>query len=306
MLLKEFFYFNKSDRKVLLFLLILGIGAATLFLGISEFGQTNVEVIPQDSTHLQSKSNQSFARSNPNMGYYSVESSQQKLFSFDPNTADSTELLRLGLRSWQVKNIYRYRAAGGYYRKPSDFARLYGLTVQQYRALEPYIQIKGDYRQASELFKDVQETPTNVRDTVRFPIKIDKDQRVALNTADTTTLKKVPGIGSYFARQIVNYRNKLGGYYRIQQLMEIEDFPEESLTYFTLTPSEIEKIQHININQLTLNQLKRHPYINYYMARAITDYRRLKGPIQRLDDLNILKDFTPSVIERLKPYIVYQ
>lgn len=306
MLLKEFFYFNKSDRKVLLFLLILGIGAATLFLGISEFGQTNVEVIPQDSTHLQSKSNQSFARSNPNMGYYSVESSQQKLFSFDPNTADSTELLRLGLRPWQVKNIYRYRAAGGYYRKPSDFARLYGLTVQQYRALEPYIQIKGDYRQASELFKDVQETPTNVRDTVRFPIKIDKDQRVALNTADTTTLKKVPGIGSYFARQIVNYRNKLGGYYRIQQLMEIEDFPEESLTYFTLTPSEIEKIQHININQLTLNQLKRHPYINYYMARAITDYRRLKGPIQRLDDLNILKDFTPSVIERLKPYIVYQ
>lgn len=306
MLLKEFFYFNKSDRKVLLFLLILGIGAATLFLGISEFGQTNVEVIPQDSTHLQSKSNQSFARSNPNMGYYSVESSQQKLFSFDPNTADSTELLRLGLRPWQVKNIYRYRAAGGYYRKPSDFARLYGLTVQQYRALEPYIQIKGDYRQASELFKDVQETPTNVRDTVRFPIKIDKDQRVALNTADTTTLKKVPGIGSYFARQIVNYRNKLGGYYRIQQLMEIEDFPEESLTYFALTPSEIEKIQHININQLTLNQLKRHPYINYYMARAITDYRRLKGPIQRLDDLNLLKDFTPSVIERLKPYIVYQ
>lgn len=306
MSLKEFFYFNKSDRKVLLFLLIFGIGAATLFLSISEFEKIPGEVAQQDSVRHQLKPNQSFAHSNSNIGYYSVERSQPTLFSFDPNTADSTAFLHLGLRPWQVKNIYRYRAAGGYYRKPSDFARLYGLTVQQYRALEPYIQIKGDYRQASELFKDEQQTPTNVRDTVRFPIKIDKDQRVALNTADTTTLKKIPGIGSYFARQIVNYRNRLGGYYRIQQLMEIEDFPEESLTYFSLTPSEIEKIQHININQLTLNQLKRHPYINYYMARAITDYRRLKGPIHRLDDLNILKDFTPSVIQRLKPYIVYQ
>ena len=67
-----------------------------------------------------------------------------RLFAFDPNTADSSTLLRLGLKPWQVRSIYKYRAHGGHFRKPQDFARLYGLTLAQYRRLEPYISIKSE------------------------------------------------------------------------------------------------------------------------------------------------------------------
>ena len=73
-------------------------------------------------------------------------------FVFDPNTADSSQLLRLGLQPWQVRNILKYRAKGGVYREPTDFARVYGLTVKQYRELEPYIRISPDYRPASEVY----------------------------------------------------------------------------------------------------------------------------------------------------------
>ena len=66
-------------------------------------------------------------------------------FAFDPNTADSTQLLRLGLKPWQVRSIYRYRAKGGVFSEPADFARVYGLTLKQYRELEPYIRIGRDY-----------------------------------------------------------------------------------------------------------------------------------------------------------------
>ena len=61
----------------------------------------------------------------------------------------------------------------------------------------------------------------------------------------------------------------------------------------------------ININKATLNELKQHPYISFFQARAIQDYRRLKGAIKNLDELSLLKDFPPQAIQRLQPYIEY-
>jgi DNA uptake protein ComE-like DNA-binding protein len=61
----------------------------------------------------------------------------------------------------------------------------------------------------------------------------------------------------------------------------------------------------LNINRLTLQQLRRHPYINFYMAKAIIDYRRLRGDIKSLNELRLSKDFPDEVIHRLEPYIEY-
>ena len=90
------------------------------------------------------------------------------------------------------------------------------------------------------------------------------EERIVLNRADTTQLRKVPGIGSFFARKIVEYRERLGGYYRVQQLLEIEDFPETAVDFFII-PDDTQ-FRKLNVNRLSLNELKRHPYINYYQA----------------------------------------
>ena len=240
-------------------------------------------------------------------------------FAFDPNTADSTQLLRLGLKPWQVRSIYRYRAKGGVFSEPADFARVYGLTLKQYRELEPYIRIGRDYQPAAR-FVDSRRSaygsssgPSSgssaghnghavARDTVKYPTKLRPSQHLAVNTADTTALKRVPGIGSYYARRIVAYREKLGGFSSVQQLREIEGMPDEAIPYLTVDPKAIRKL---HINKLTLSQLRKHPYLNYYQARDIVDYRRLQGPITSLSQLALLKDFTKHDIERLAPYIEY-
>ena len=115
-------------------------------------------------------------------------------------------------------------------------------------------------------------------------------------------MKRVPGIGSYYARRIVAYREKLGGFSSVQQLREIEGMPDEAIPYLTVDPKAIRKL---HINKLTLSQLRKHPYLNYYQARDIVDYRRLQGPITSLSQLALLKDFTSHDIERLAPYIEY-
>lgn len=132
--------------------------------------------------------------------------------------------------------------------------------------------------------------------------KIRQGEHIVLNTADTAALKTVPGIGPYFARKIVEYGERLGGYVSVNQLDEIENFPLDAKDYLVIENPSPRKL---NINRLSLNELRRHPYINFYQARAITDYRRLHGHLKSLDDLRLSKDFPPEIIDRLKPYVEY-
>ncbi len=284
----------RNDRKIAIAFLVLALAFTAFFwfFGDKDVGSQHATT---DSTFTYQKKNHSKRAAQ----YYATESRKVERFPFDPNTADSTQLLRLGLQPWQVRNIYRYRAKGGMYQRKEDFARLYGLTVKQYRELEPYIHISNDYLPASTLVDKHQRTE---RDTLRYPTKLQENEHVVLNTADTTQLKKVPGIGSYYARQIIRYGQRLGGYVSIDQLDEIDNFPQDAKAYFVIADAQPKRLK---INRLKLQELRSHPYINFYMARDIIDYRRLNGDIKSLHDLHLSRDFPPEVIQRLEPYIEY-
>ena len=282
---------NKNDRKIAIAALCVAVMVSVL-LFFSE-GRTP----STKGKELDSKRQSTSVRKAKYYGSYGSEQ-RKETFPFDPNTADSTQLLRLGLQPWQVRNIYKYRSRGGIYRKKEDFAKLYGLTVKDYRRLEPYIRISSDYLPTSTLIKEERQE----RDTLRYPVKIEENEHVVLNTADTATLRKVPGIGSYYAKEIVRYGQRLGGYVSVDQLDEIADFPQDAKKYFVIEDAHP---QQLNVNKLTLQQLRRHPYINFYQAKAIMDYRRLHGNLKSLQDLRLSKDFPPEVIERLAPYVSF-
>ena len=321
--LKSIFYLHRSDRKVLLLLLLFIVGSMGLIIFV---GNQTTETSAVKSDSISKNKPTSFSRKEQ---LPTVETAEGKhLFPFDPNTATAEELQQLGLAPFQVRNIIKYRSKGGVYHSPMDFARLYGLTRKQYRALEPYITIGDDYEPASTLASvqayiaqkeaDKQAAHAayeaykaqntykpnkgNDRDTLRYPLKLKVGEHINLVTADTTQLKKVPGIGSGWARAILNYGKRLGGYVAVGQLQEIEGFPEETLPYFSIANPQTEKI---NLNTATLAQLRKHPYVNFYQAKAICDYRRLKGKLTSLSQLHLLKDFTPEAIERLRPYVAF-
>lgn len=302
---------NRNDRRVAIAAVCVGVLA---LVGIWIGGEnpptsTQGDEETRDSSYSRESRLSRGSRENRDSSnsYYAVESRSVERFPFDPNTADSTQLLRLGLQPWQVRNIYKYRAKGGIYRQKEDFAKLYGLTVKQYRELEPYIRISSDY-QPAEILVETRESrdsrySSDTRDSsLRYPVKIKENEHVVLNTADTTQLRTVPGIGTYYAKEIVRHGQWLGGYVSVDQLDEIEGFPQESKKYFVIQGASPKKL---NVNKLTLQQLRKHPYINYYQAKTILDYRRLHGKITSLDDLRLSKDFPPEAIRRLEPYVEF-
>ena len=328
MSLKEFFYFPKSDRKGIILALCV---AAAAFFGVYFVGKGNS--VSSDDVTVSGEEMGSDSTMTQEGGYYATEEMKVKLTPFDPNVADSTQLLELGLKPWQVRSIYRYRAKGGVFSKPEDFAQVYGLTVKKYLELLPYIHISPEYREASEVYgrkahktnrsqrrwqhdegeRGIKESfspdaPANVvsggfsRDTVLYPVKLKVGEVIDLNTADTTKLKKVPGIGSYFAKKVVAYREKLGGFYSTDQLLEIEGFPEDVADFFSL---DANMVRRMNVNKMSIGQMMKHPYISFSMAKAIADRRRLKGPLTSLDDLSLLPSFTPEAIEQLSHYVSF-
>lgn len=296
MSMSRFSYLRRSDRRLLLFLLAVGV-LASVAVWLAGGGSPAAGETTADSTLAAKRKDAPTQREHP-LYYATPEAPQAELFVFDPNTADSTQLLRLGLKPWQVRNIYKYRAAGGIYRRPLDFARLYGLTQKDYRRLEPYIRISADYLPAAML----DTAKPRRRDTLRHPVKIKQTERVVLNMADTTALRKVPGIGPFYANEIIRHGRWLGGYVSVDQLDEIDQFPKEAKKYFVVVNPSPRKL---NLNKLSLDALRRHPYIDFYQAKDIVDYRRLRGPLKSLDDLRLSKHFTPGQISRLAPYVEF-
>lgn len=310
--LKGFFYFTRGERRGIL-VLVTGIILVFLFgyfysyrreqqpLSEEEMRQQTIAVAEYEDfiasvQEKQKKREKDFSR------YPLKRAIPVSLFPFNPNTADSAAFHRLGLPEWMARNILHYRSKGGRFRKAEDFRKVYGLTEEQHRALMPYIRIAPEDTvrhtrlHASLMSNDSTAPPKTV--LYKYPAGTVVD----LNLADTTELKKIPGIGSGIARLITNYRQHLGGFYRIEQLQDIH------LDYHQLRPwfyIDIRAIRPINVNRSGIEKLRNHPYINFYQAKAFVEYRKKKGKLHNLKPFALYEEFSETDLERISHYICF-
>ena len=226
------------------------------------------------------------------------EESPIQLFSFDPNKADSIELSSLGLPSYVVRNVLKYREKGGRFRTADSFSRIYGLTEKQFNSLKPYIRIA----QTDTPKKEKMDTMVAVVIPERKVFKYPEGTLVDVNVADTAELKKIPGIGSGIAKAIVAYRNRLGGFYSLSQLEEIDYVTPELLKWFKLEGGTIRKL---DINRWGLDKLRSHPYLNFYQAKVIIEHRKKRGEIKSLSQLSLYEEFTEKDLIRLSAYVSF-
>lgn len=240
---------------------------------------------------------------------------------FDPNTADSSTLIHLGLKPWQASNMLKYRAKGGRYRKPTDMKRLYGMTDSMYLALLPYITIdtiainhhQDSIRQRrNDSIQAVRDSIYALSDTLPRYVSHKRDTILNLRTADTTELKMIRGIGSYRAKQIIRYRQQLGGFASVNQLREVKALQpllkdslsaDSLLSHFFLDSMVVEPLR---VNSMRPEQLQRHPYLRFEQAQAIYELRRQKIKLNNIDQLRKIKCLTEEDLQRLLPYLNFE
>lgn len=301
---KDFFYFTKSERRAIIILLLL--------LAFLAGGSVWFRLKKQDMTPLSLSENEridSFIsglkeRSSRKSfsSYYKKEkpSIPVRLRPFDPNTADSSTLRTLGLSAFIAQNVVKYREKGGVFHTPEDFSRMYGLGPVQYETLKPYIVIGEEFLRPEP--KMIQHKPL-LSDTLPYIPKYPEGTVIDLNLADTASLKRIPGIGSGLARMIVAYRNRLGGFYTVSQLQEIPHLDEEVNRWFKVENAELRKLK---VNRASLDLLRSHPYMDFYKAKAIIEFRRKRGKLKSLSQLSLFEAFSEEDIKRLSPYLSFE
>lgn len=297
--MNRFTFFNRRERigTLLLCLLLLAAAVRTSSGSGDARGQAELIAAERDSLLLFLAQTEDRAEGRTERTAFRKEK-ETEYFPFDPNRADSSDFISLGLPSWMVRNILRYRAKGGKFRQPEDFRKIYGLKEQDYRRLLPYIYVEVPGRVPAK------KSPSLLRDTLKFPKaeKYAEGTVVELNSADTSALKKIPGIGPFTARRIVAYRRRLGGYCSVRQLEDIS-LDSDSLGRWFSTDTAL--IRKIAINSASIHQLRRHPYINFYQARAFIEFRRRKGAIRHLKSFRLYEEFPEGSLQRLLPYISF-
>jgi len=218
------------------------------------------------------------------------------LFSFDPNKLDSAGFTRLGLSRRVAANIIRYRSKGGYFKDADAFSKIYGISPERFSELKPFIKISEEARHKIDSTK-----------LSRQLIKQEETLIVELNTADTTALIQLRGIGRYTAVRIVRFRNTSGGFFRKEQVLDIEGITREMYEQFegniTVNPDIVRKIR---INTASVERLRAHPYLNFYQAKEIYELRRKKGKLTHVGELRKLHELDNLTLEKVSEYFSFE
>jgi competence ComEA-like helix-hairpin-helix protein len=228
------------------------------------------------------------------------------LTNFDPNTADETQLKQLGLSEKQATMIVHYREKGGKFKKKEDFARIYGLSPEQYQQLEPYIAIATTPILLSPvaITNGVNTNGTPPTYPTTFKPRAPKTYNaIDINTASSEDWQQLPGVGVGFATRIANYRDKLGGFYSIEQVKETYGLPDSTFQKIKpyLKPSSVS--HKINVNNASVEDLRKHPYLKFKHADLIINYRTQHGKFKDANDLKKIMALPPDVVEKVKAYL---
>lgn len=248
-----------------------------------------VESFVLKSQNLANKNENKIDNFNFDQPNKSIARNTIKPFEFNPNNLPAEEWIRMGFSQHQVKSIKNYESKGGKFFTKNDVKKMFAISDIEYQIIEPYILLPESSDSNNNLKKKKEEKIIEI---------------IELNSADTTLLKTLPGIGSYWARQIIWYRNKLGGFINKSQLLEIQNFDNDRFSnienYIDINPYIVKKI---NINNCNLEQLRNHPYITNNVAISIVNIRTQHGKYSAIDGIMKSELIDEAIFKKLQAYL---
>lgn len=319
---RELFFFSKTEWR--------GFGGLVLLIGIIIVWnncdhRTRIEPhwwTQLDSLKLQHKAMRQRSPYNNGVAGHHEHSfkashpfkANQSLFHFDPNSISKDSLCLLGFSPKQAESIDRYRKSGAKFMDPNDFKRLYVVSPQKFEMLRSYIRINNQFRslanssdiKAHRMVEGVfhLDTALQIKMTKRDSLKLIYQLfQCELNKVDSLQLLILPGIGPYTAHKILQYRNKLGGFFSKSQLLEVGIDREWYEQYASKCSVDRSKIQKMRLDSLSWSRLRRHPYVGTYLTRGFQLYIKYHSYPKSWSELIENQIVTTEQAEKLKYYI---
>jgi competence protein ComEA len=239
---------------------------------------------------------------------------QVALAPFNPNAFTALDWQARGLPAWLAERLVKYKTAVGGFKAKEQIRKAYGLSDTTYARLAPYIQLPEQLppREAGQYARNRPDQYPNRKPfeatSGRFARKPTRLAAFDVNTADTTQLMQIRGIGRGYARRVVEYRQRLGGFLREDQLTEIyalRDAPDlvDSLRKYTFVADGFSPVL-VDVNNASFEVLQAHPYVGKRLARVLVAYRQQHGPFRQTTDLRQIRVLDEATFGKLQPYVV--
>lgn len=299
---KSYFTFNRKDRNAFVVILVITviIALAPFFYNLfiteepydfSDF-KNDIIAFELEQKRLQEADSLKELKEKENFNFFSIDQSVEKAkltpFTFNPNNLPAEQWRKLGLNDKQINSIKNFEAKGGRFAIKKDLKKMYLISETEYNTLEPFIDLPDE--------------------KLCSPPAVKKQSQVLvtfeLNNADSTQLKELKGIGNVLSKRIVRYREKLGGFYKKEQLLEIEGI-DTVLYNSIITQLTLEKrlVRKINVNTAIFSDFSGHPYISNNVALSIINYRNMHGPYNELTDVMNSALVTEELFYKISPYL---
>jgi len=340
---KEYFEFTRRERAGIIGLVILILilaGLPVVFDRFQPSASLTFEGVPMgaDTVHSMNENKRGYGRFRAKDGAFgrSPVKTENQLFRFDPNTLTPEGWKKLGLKEWTISTIRRFLEKGGRFRKAEDIGRIYGLKTVDFERLLPYVRIRQESSPAAGVYRGGRSGerlpgpaiafPERRKDTLagnfRRENKYQPGQNhvgrgkpwisnpaftmgpIEINSADSSAFESLPGIGGKLAARILLFREKLGGFYCVEQIKEV--FGLKDSTYLMIAvrlTCNASLVKKIGINDADRDLLKQHPYIRWATAIALVNYRTQHGRFDSLDALHNIASIDPKSLEKLLPYL---
>jgi DNA uptake protein ComE-like DNA-binding protein len=260
---------------------------------------------------------------------------EPELFYFDPNRLPAEGWRRLGLPDKLILTISHYLQKGGSFRTATDLKKLYGLKAQDYDRLFPYVRIRSsentelaryprrewdieysgrpginraeNYAASKSNRERSDKPPPEFSDQTSHTFRhlsTRQFEDLDINLADSAVWSNLPGISFRLACRITRFRDRLGGFYAVDQVKETFGLPDSTFQlirpFLHCSQTELRKI---NLNVASLEALQAHPYIRWALARQIIQYRTQHGGFKSVAELQQLALLDTELYKRLEPYL---
>jgi len=294
--LRSFFNFSKKELNGIffLFLIILIILATPLFYRkLSKHQAYDLEKYKLEAANFKESEIRIFK------SIHKKETVKAEYFEFDPNSIIEKDWQRLGLSIKQIRVIRNFLSKGGKFYKKEDLKRIYSIPEAQYTLLEPYIRIASTYSYNKSVRDEKPAKSALLSNQVPRSL-------IELNSADSLSLLTARGIGPAFASRIIRFRDRLGGFYKMEQLKEV--YGIDSLKFYQIQGQfsiNARLVKKIDINTGGFDQFKKHPYLTYKQMNAIIQYRQQHGKFQSIEDLKKVAILNEEIIRKIEPYFAF-
>ena len=286
--IKSHFTFSKEQRNGIFLLIILIIIFQCIYFYVDK---------PSEEVLVNQEELAKFKNEIDSLKLVEIESRKPKVFPFNPNYITDYKGASLGMTNEEIDRLHGFRKQNKFVNSSKEFQQITKISDSLLNAISPYFKFPDWITNPKPKIKSTF-TYNNTPKTFA--------QKQDLNTVTATQLQKVNGIGEYYSKRIIKFRNEfVGGFIADIQLQDV----------YGLTPEVIEKItnlytvktprviQKININKATTDELVTVQHIDYDLAHDIIEQRQLRDGYKSLDELTKVKDFPVNKIEIIKLYL---